>query len=300
MTKERLIEIIEECNRTDNIDLIIARTKEVVATRNPYFICDFAEFVTKSDHPQVMPKLEDGMIATGDLVHCYEFAFCMADHDKKFNLTRFEDLMIENKMAKLQYYFMECVKGRNGKKLFNSFVFCAPSKWLKAFEENKELACLNTAYNDQWLPAFTSYIECKEENTRNKEGFEARIARVKAALKSGNPLEINNAAEYDAESEEEIQELFEAMMATDDLLHIYELYCSVPALTDNQRTIILDYMRNSDQLNSAKYMYYVCAYTDLSAKEVAKMLESAKKTGNKEYIEKIEQVLQAKLEEESE
>ncbi len=301
MNKERLIEIIEECNHTNDINVVIERAKEIAATKNPYHICDFAEFVTLSDHPTVMPILEDGMFATEDIVHCYEFAFCMADHGKKFNLKRFEDLIIDNDMAKLQYYFLECVKGCNTYNLFEAFKCCAPSKWLKAFAENEEVAQYNTAQNDEYLPNLIFWRENDEEKVKQEPNYPEKKAKViKDAIKSRKPLSINDAAEYYAETPEEVNALFEAMMATDDLLHIYELYCSVPALTEEQKAIILDYIKNNNYLNSAKYMYYISEYTDLPAKEVAKMLKAAQKTGNTKYIKKIEKTLQSKLEEEAE
>ncbi len=298
MTKQEFIKIIEECNATKDIAFVAQKAKEVVATKKPYFICDFAEFVTLSDTPEVMPILEDGMIATDDIVHCYEFAFDMADHDKKFNLKRFEDLIIKHKLGKIEYYFLECVKGCDCLKMFEAFTMCAPSKWLRAFSENEELAYLNK--NPEGFEALIVAREGEEERVRTHLTPEERVDIIKQSIYSRKPISINDAAEYTAQTQEEIDALFESMMATDDLLHIYELYCSVPALTDEQKLIILDYLKNNDYLNSAKYMYYVSAYTDLPVAEVEKMLESARKTGNTEYIEKIEKVLQAKQESESE
>jgi len=222
----------------------------------------------------------------GDLIHCYEFAFCMADHDKHFNLKKFEELIAVNDLAKIEYYFLECVKGTDVDKMTKAMLKTNNKKWIKAYIENKELEKpfseldLNRYYNclrDDYLP---QKLEKYRENFAQAE---------EDAIKSKNPLFINKVMEYCQPVN--IDRLFNAMMATDELLHIYEMYCSVPSLTEAQRNTILEYMKNNSKLNSAKYMYYVCAYTDLAREKQLEMLEAAKRTGNEKYIKKIESVL---------
>lgn len=286
MTNEQIALIIDSCNKTDDLDFVIKCAKDVVKTKNPYHICDFAEFCRHSDNPQVMPILEGGMFATGDLIHCYEFAFCMADHDKNFNLKKFEELIIINELAKIEYYFLECVKGTNVDKITKNFLSTKNKKWIKAYVENDEL---DKPYNNLDLQKYCNclqddYLPKRLEKYRNNP----QLAE-EDAIKSKDPLFINEVMEYCRPVN--LDKLFEAMMATDDLLHIYEMYCSVSDLTEVQKNIVLEYMKNNKHLNSAKYMYYICAYTDLAREKQIEMLEAAKRTGNEKYIKKIETVI---------
>lgn len=297
MTQEEFKKILKNCMATNDITIVARGAMEVAESDNPYFICDFAEFVPLSDDPSIMPILEDGMIATGDVYHCYEFAFCMADHDKKFNLPRFEDLMIQGKRGKILYYFLECVKGANIEKVTNGFLQTTDDRWLQEYLNNDEILKIHSEEDLPYLcqedTLFKKYLVAyKLEGHENEIGFPAALSIE--AENSKDPEFITTAGEYYHNDR-----LFNAIMATDDLLHIYEYYCAVPNLSEQEKSIILDYLKNNNYINSAKYMYYVSEYTDLPADQVEEMLKAAKKTGNQEYIEKIAATLERKREEET-
>jgi hypothetical protein len=107
-------------------------------------------------------------------------------------------------------------------------------------------------------------------------------------LASKNPYIINTYAENEAtlysDSPKELKicaEMFEdAMLATGDILHIYEFGASVPGA--NIRKI----ENAAIESEMPKYMYYVAAYVE--GADIGRLYRSIQDSGNQKYIDKME------------
>lgn len=115
MTKEQFKQLLKLSIESNDVSTVLTAARRVASSKNPQFICDFAEYVELADHPIIMEILEESMLAYGDPNHAYEMAFCMQFAGKKnFNLRKFEDFILASEDDKLIGYFKEgYVKGAN-------------------------------------------------------------------------------------------------------------------------------------------------------------------------------------------
>jgi len=264
MTNEEFRNIIEICRSHGFVKEMAER---IAATNNPYYICDFAEQISAADTPEIMQILEDAMLATGDIVHIYEFMFMAVDSGiKNFNLTRFEDAIIESKNPKLMYYIIGYVPGVNIPRL------------LQAIADTNSLKYIEHAKTDYELPASTSeetfYPETlKKYSTKYLGDIYLQI------LTSNNPYDINEYAEFYGDVGKSTEKLQRVIIETGDILHIYEFACSVKGadIPLIEEVII--------QSGMVKYMYYMYEY--LAGTNKDKLRAAIINTGNQKYIDKI-------------
>ncbi len=292
----------KEAIKSKDINVVKEYALQAVATRNPFIICDFAEFVPLADSEGIMPILEDGMIACGDIYHEYEFAFCMTDSGKKhFNLPRSEKRIRESGIAKIMYYTIECMAECDTEKMEKALIDAQDDRYIEMFKDNRELY---HTYSDHW---YESLIEkLKQRNVRyiprqlidiapeldliHDNQNDNILLDIVCDLRADeyNPMYINMCAEYtDCDKESS----FLAMMNSDNILHIYEYYCS--AACDDEKDEIFEYILNSGY---AKIMYYMIAWTDLDLGRSRIMCDAIDRLNNKKYAEKAKEALAIKEE----
>lgn len=279
-------------------ELVKQRAIEATQTGDPFVICDFAEFVPLADTPEVMKILEDGMIACGDIYHEYEFAFCMADSNKKnFNLKRFEEHFRECGIAKIMYYCMECLKGCDLIAMEDALMSTKDTKYIEHLMNNEEVDRQHSSY---WYKSAIENFERVHEKSAYGKYLPNDIAvetvygdddailayAIDKSQQTGNPMYINMAAEY---TDCNKRDALGFMMSSNNILHIYEYYCS--AATEGQKDVIFDYILNSGY---AKIMYYMIAWTDLPVDKCYIMLDAIEATGNKKYYEKAREAVAVK------
>ena len=281
MTKEQFDEILKTSVNSTDVKQLLATTKMVASAGNPYFICDFAEYVDLSGVAGAMEILEDVMLEYKDPYHPYEFAFCMADSEREFNLSKFEANVIASGNAKLMYYFMGYVKGCNIMDMTMALLKTGCSKWIEHYIENEEIPKMEDA--DVIFNAFkkakqTSYIPpCLKPIFDKHEGD---FSKVQAEVKnSGDAYLMTELAEHFEQADRE--GLLQEALETKDILNVYEYGCSVPgAPVDAIAEKIVE-------RGVSKLMWYVAEYTDWGCEKL--MLGALRQSGNDKYITKIEE-----------
>ncbi len=295
---------LQDCIKSKDYAYVYKRAQEVAKSRNPFVICDFAENVPLADDYEIMELLEDGMIACDDIYHEYEFAFALADSGKKcFNLKRFEKRFRKSGIAKIMYYCLECLVGCDTAKMETALMETRDTKYIELFMNNDEVGHEHSGY--WYMHAIENFK--REEKSKGIRYVPKQLATLVRGLnvvkdntndayllvnagneydKDYNPMHINMCAEYtDCDKER----AFELMMASDNILHIYEYYCS--AASEEEKDVIYLYVLNSEY---AKIMYYMIAWTDLPLDKCNEMLDAIEKTRNKKYIEKAKEAIAVK------
>ena len=300
--------LIKRARRERNIELLkeqqsklLGLAQTVARSKNPYYICDFAEYVDSADSPLVMPILQKAMEETGDIVHIYEFAFLMADCERTaVDYESLQNLIIESEDPKLICYSAEYVPTFDQKALAQGMIRCGNEKWLTHYiesvgfyagvqnESEQERENQKSALVAKLLFEQERGYKIPKQISDNYEGGTI-IGIAHNVLSAGVPYHINTFAENDAElygltpevQAEFIRPFEEAMISTGDILHIYEFGASVPGADIR---MIEDAVIESGM---AKYMYYVGAY--VPGADAERMLEEIKKTGNKKYVQKMEE-----------
>ena len=294
----------QDCVMSKDYLYVYKRAKGVANSKNPFLICDFAENVALADDPNIMQLLEDGIIGCNDIYHEYEFAFAMADSGKKnFNLNRFEKRIRESGIAKIMYYCLECLVGCDCDEMEKALIKTKDAKYIELFMNNDEV---DHRHSRSWYENKLSKI--KEENElESKRYLPKQLTTIaedlnvidtnendeelltKSSDKNSNnynPMHINMCAEY---TDCDRRDAFDLMMNSDNILHIYEYYCSVA--DDSEKDVIYEYILNSGY---AKIMYYMIAWTDLDLNRCKEMLIEIENTCNKKYIEKAVEAVKNK------
>ena len=289
---------LEPAVRSKDLKFVKDCAELAVESRNPFLICDFAEFVPLADTPEIMKLLEDGMIACGDIYHEYEFAFCMADAGKKcFDLKRFEQRFRESGIAKIMYYCMECLVGCDISAMEDSLMDTKDTKYIQLFMENEDIPKQHSKFwyksaieNFDREHAETSYGKYlpNELNVETVYGGDDAILAyaVDESNRLGNPMLINMAGEY---TDCDKRDAFWHMINCMNLLHTYEYYCS--AANEGQKDYIFNLILDSGY---AKIMYYMIAWTDLPLDKCYKMQQAIELTDNEKYITKTAQAIAEK------
>lgn len=280
--------ILRTCKQTNDLRVVLQGTLEVAKSKNPYFICDFAEEVELADHPEIMPILQKAMVETNDYVHIYEFAFLTNDMKKKHvDNDKLLQQIVLSFNPKLMAYSIEFVPELNKEVLLDALGECGNEKWIEhvlsqenlfdGIEENKKQELLEKLKNRYDLvKGKIVYPEC----VKVMEDYSPEVV-AKAALNSGNAYVINEVAENMIAGNGDVDEFLDKIIETGDILHIYEFGASVPGAN------IAKVEQAAIDSGMPKYMYYVGAY--VPGADTEKMLDAIKKTKNKKYIEKMQE-----------
>ena len=287
MTQANFKKLLEETKNSTSVSVVLANAKKVAETGNPYYICDFVEYVDLADSDMIMPILQAAIEKTKDYVHIYEFLFLTADCDKKaVNYERLVDLIIESKNPKLMAYTLEYVGDLyiDKERLLVKLVENVNAKWY-----DFALREVNTIDNKVLKAELLAALKIRKEmidSGKFKEDFlkgKTPESVIRTASKSKSSYEINTVAETLTDDIEDMSVLEDAIINLGDILHIYEFGASVDGANIKK---IEDAAIKSKM---PKYMYYVGAYVPGANQE--RMYREIAKTGNKKYLEKMEEVI---------
>jgi len=255
----------ERCIKSDNYAEVYDAACDVAMSGDPYLICDFAESVPLADDPEIMETLEYGIQRCNDIYHEYEFAFTMADSGKKyFNQKLFEKRFRESGIAKIMYYCMECLAGCDVREMESALMGTKDTKYIEHLMNNEEV---DRKHSHFW---YKSAIEnfTREQQASGKRYLPKQLETLVRGLNvtkddsndeyllinagnqgenNYNPMHVNMCAEY---TNCDKDKAFHLMMESDDILHIYEYYCS--AATEEQKEEIFE---NVTKSGYAKVMY---------------------------------------------
>ena len=294
-----------QVERSYYIRAIRLLAQDVAKTKNPYYICDFMEYVDLADNPEIMPILQNAMEATGDIVHIYEFSYLAGDLKREaVDYNRLQQLIIESKNPKLICYSAEYVPQFSRYELGYALSECGNYKWCKYWTENESLRGVGSGrwvytasyiykrinFRKEMQKDIIFYPEVCKVTMNNGVGIsQDTITDIESyALTSNNPYLINETAEnillrYEDENvrREKVIDFELAEVATGDILHIYEYGASVPMADP----VLIENAAIAS--NMPKYMYYVACYVPNA--NVEKMREAIYTTGNNRYIEKIDE-----------
>lgn len=270
--------------------------KVVAATANPYYVCDFCEYVDAADDPEIMPILQRAIEICGDPMHVYEFAFLMCDCDKKcVDYGRLQDMLISVQSPKILSYCAEYVPAFDRRALVSAIAECGDEKWTKhmyvtlgrELDDDARAALLQRLNAVRGLVIYPKSLErlqlpCKSylEVLNCVCWRDDLYAMTEAAENLGVPMGV------------ELRDMLGSMVrryeeqgerSRGGILHIYEYGASVEGAD------IELVMRAAEKSGMAKYMYYVGAYVPNA--DGQRMLDAIKRTGNKKYIEMMEEHL---------
>lgn len=322
MLKYEFNKILRKCTgKNENKKDLLRYAKRVAETGNPYFICDFCEYVEAVDDPDIMPFLQKAMENCGDIVHIYEFAFLMADCGRQcVDYKSLQDIIIASEDPKLIAYCSEYVPTFDQKALADGMIKCGNVKWLEHYIEAKGYyAGVENASEKEKISQKQRLLKSFELARKRETRFfpPKSVTDVygilgkdleqmrKDVLKSKNPYLINEMAEnweatlyetplYIIEKEKQIR--MPEHLRTQSYAECIEEYADAMIETGDILHIyefgasvpgapIRKIEDAAIEIGMAKYMYYVGAY--VPGANVGRLLKSIEKTGNKKYIEKM-------------
>lgn len=281
-------QILNNCKKSKDLGAVIDGVTRVAQSKNPYFICDFAEEVALADTPEVMQILQDAMLETGDYVHIYEFAFLTNDMEMKhIDNDALLKAIIESCNPKLMAYSIEYVPALRKEVLLYALGEYGNKKWIEhILSQEGVFDDLEESVRQEILERLQFRYEQVKDKTvypacvQDLEGYDAEtLAQI--ALQSNNAYVINEVAENVVAERGDVDPFLDKIIETGDILHIYEFGASVPGadISKVQQAAI-----NSGM---PKYMYYVGAY--VPGADAEKILEAIKKTKSEKYIEKMQE-----------
>ena len=285
MSRPLFDSMMDVCRDSNDMGLITMNAKQI-AWMGPYQICDFAENVKLADTPEIMKRLEDGMVRSKDLVHIYEFMFLMVDCEiNNFDLKRFEEIIRNSKNPKLMCYCLGFVPGIDSDQMLNALYETGNAKYIERLaDEEYEIDIDSLPNYHQQLERANSndyFPECLKQFENDDIG---QLTRLVIATK--DPYLINEMADYVEYLTEykgveglDISALQSAQFKHADPLHLYEFAASVASSNKlGFQTAVIEHGR-------AKYMYYMYEY--VAGVDKGELREAIKITGDSKYIEKV-------------
>jgi len=307
MTKEEFEKIKTSCLISDDQDYILEQAKLVAESQNPYFICDFPEYIQKEKLTrEVMKVLEDGILETKQPIPIYEFMFEMTDFGiETFDIKRFEDEIIKLNNPKLLYYTIIFIKGANVPKMLDALCKTQNEKYITLAKEDYE-----ESYNKEEYPeeeVFTKEYYKQLEASKEKHYFPESLTKysdplfltdfVINVLEKGNAYEIIELADYieylkdykkldEASSTKYLKQTQQKIEEKNDPLHSYEYAWSINSSDKDALSEIVIKSENP------KLMYY---FREIPGANKEKLEQAIENTGNQRYIDKINEEKESKL-----
>lgn len=278
-------------------DSTYSEIEKGVNSGDPYTICNLLE---KTKGVIGLKKLEDAIIATGDIVQIYEFMFLAVDMNiSGFNRERFENLIIKSGNAKLMCYCMGFVPGTNKEKMLNALINTKNAKYMEMLINNEEYS----EVLEEILKIKPEYKELVEEakkfdyypkSLNQFISLRDDISTLKAeVVVTRNPHLITELANYIEYLNEykgqniDISDLVAAEEEIKDPMQVYEFLSSVNV--EDKTNLIQSVI----DLGMVKFMYYIYEYVpDLTEDEKNKLKENIiKKDIKGKYKQKLQEVV---------
>lgn len=277
--------LIDVTKDSDDYDLVRVNSKKLTFCRDPYVICDFAEYTKLADTKEVMTTLTNAIIRIDDLVHLYEFYFLMSERNaKNFNYTLVEDIIKRSKNPKIMSYCLSFTNIKDEIGMLNSLYATKNAKWIERLGEELDTSVL-PGYKEALDEAicFPYFPPCLEKyQTKDISSL------VELAIKEGNPYIINELADYmeylmtyKGVSGLNVSELVTPYKwsVVGNPLYQYEFAASVDTIDKSTFTTMVI------EEGIAKIMYYMYEYVKGVDKPLIK--NAINQTGNEKYIKLV-------------
>ncbi len=311
-----VLQAIGLCNNTNDENILRETVRKILDTKNPYYICDFVENVSKVHKKEYLKLFEDEMLEIGDIVHSYEFMYLLTDMGvQDFDLKRFEEAIKESGNAKLMMYSLVYIKGADTEGMLQALYDTKNAKYIKQLSTDEEYESLKVnerpeyekhlkeAENYYYFPKSLEAV--KPENNKDIQSLIKNVMSMpeeseeERRKKAYSTNELANYLQYIIEHhpqglnvealKQAIELLAEAELevAKDETICLYEFAVSVDM---KDKTPIIDRVI---QNGSAKYICYCLEYTPGLSEEAKKKLERAlaQKHHNKYKVESKEETI---------
>lgn len=286
------------CNTTNDENILRENIRKILQTRNPYYICDFVENVSKVHKREYLKLFEDEMLSIGDIVHAYEFMFLLADMKvKDFDLKRFEQVIQESENAKLMMYSLAFVEGIDTESMLQALYETKNAKYIEQLSTDEEYEFLHVSESEEYKRRLAeakkydyfpkSLEEVKPEDNQDIQNLIHNVMSLPESSeeeKRKKAYAINELANYlqytikyhpqgltirVIEQAIELLAEAEAEVGKEEPLHLYEFAASVDI--KNKTPLIEKVIKNG----SAKFMHYCLEYVQGLSEETERKLKRA-------------------------
>lgn len=261
-------------------NLVDPNVEKGINSGDPYTICDLLEETQGGPNGIYLKRLEDAIVATGDIVQIYEFLFLAVDMNiRGFDRERFERLIRNSGNAKLMCYCMGFVPGTNIELMLNALKQTKNAKYMEMLINNEEYRdVLETVM--QFDPNYEESVETAKKfdyypnSLAEFASLRTDILQLKrTVIQTENPHLITELANYIEYLNEykgqsyDISDLVEAQGKIGDPMQAYEFLASVNV---QDKSKLVQAVINSGKV---KFMYYVCKYVPGLEKEQIRQLK---------------------------
>jgi len=145
------LQAIGLCNNTNDENILRETVSKILDTRDPYYICDFVENVSKVQRREYLKLFEDAMLEIGDIIHSYEFMYLLTDMGvQDFDLKRFEEAVKESGNAKLMMYSLVYIEGVDQESMLQALYDTKNAKYIKQLSTDEEYESLKVTERPEY------------------------------------------------------------------------------------------------------------------------------------------------------